>query len=672
MSRLALTGMPPGAQVPQAGSPAVELFLAHVAAGAPRLEGTPDVAAVERICRALDGLPLAVELAAERARTLPLSLVEQRVTDSRSVLAFLSRNGRGVGPGAVTGSATGATAGAGAGDAGRSLSDVLGAMWAPTAPETRRTLAALCMLTDSFTLEAAAAASGTDVAAALDEISDLLDLQLVEQDPSVDGLLLFRLPRLVRAFGLTLLPALALEEDALRERHARYAATLAAAASSAAYDGRPALGVTAELEAALGDLDADLAWSERHATALCLALATDLAVVLPRRAERLGLVRRLPALVASAGVDAPATAMVEAARVTFRAGEPAGFVAATRSLEAALERLRLSGEPRKLLWGLTAWTDAVHATGDLARAAAAIAEGLAAAEELDDQPWVARYEAWQGMVHHQAGDVPTAIAWGERSLTRARRAKDLRGQLIAGMLLFPMDPATIDVPGGPPTLTELLTLSETLGEDRIRLITMAALAAEALARGDEAGSAGWLHRRTTEVATLNRWSELPLSLVIGVELAVARGEDELAARWHGAISPSLPVYVANLPPVAAAKYSAVVAELTGRLAPGAMAAALRAGALDTWPELARQVSTYAAGLVAAQGEVADEGVVEELTSREREVLAVIAAGATNKEAAERLCISAKTVMHHSVSIYRKLGVSGRVQAAAWALRNNLV
>jgi DNA-binding NarL/FixJ family response regulator len=62
----------------------------------------------------------------------------------------------------------------------------------------------------------------------------------------------------------------------------------------------------------------------------------------------------------------------------------------------------------------------------------------------------------------------------------------------------------------------------------------------------------------------------------------------------------------------------------------------------------------------------------ELTERELQVLRLIAAGGTNKDVAAALRISAKTVMHHGVAIYRKLGVRRRAEATAWAYRSNLV
>jgi DNA-binding CsgD family transcriptional regulator len=62
----------------------------------------------------------------------------------------------------------------------------------------------------------------------------------------------------------------------------------------------------------------------------------------------------------------------------------------------------------------------------------------------------------------------------------------------------------------------------------------------------------------------------------------------------------------------------------------------------------------------------------DLTPREREVLVLHADGRTNKEIAAALSIDVKTAMHHTSSIYRKLRVRGRVEAAAWAWRTGVV
>ena len=63
---------------------------------------------------------------------------------------------------------------------------------------------------------------------------------------------------------------------------------------------------------------------------------------------------------------------------------------------------------------------------------------------------------------------------------------------------------------------------------------------------------------------------------------------------------------------------------------------------------------------------------DDLTAREREVLALIAEGATNKEIAARLVVSENTARNHVSHILGKLGFSRRSEAAAYAARKGLV
>ncbi len=63
---------------------------------------------------------------------------------------------------------------------------------------------------------------------------------------------------------------------------------------------------------------------------------------------------------------------------------------------------------------------------------------------------------------------------------------------------------------------------------------------------------------------------------------------------------------------------------------------------------------------------------EPLSEREREVLALIARGYTNREIAEKLVIAEKTAGHHVSHILDKLGLSRRSEAAAYAVRKRLV
>jgi DNA-binding NarL/FixJ family response regulator len=61
-----------------------------------------------------------------------------------------------------------------------------------------------------------------------------------------------------------------------------------------------------------------------------------------------------------------------------------------------------------------------------------------------------------------------------------------------------------------------------------------------------------------------------------------------------------------------------------------------------------------------------------LTKREYDVLSLLVKGHSNKEMAEVMFISEKTVKNHLTSIFRKLGVKDRTQAAVHALKNNIV
>jgi len=60
-----------------------------------------------------------------------------------------------------------------------------------------------------------------------------------------------------------------------------------------------------------------------------------------------------------------------------------------------------------------------------------------------------------------------------------------------------------------------------------------------------------------------------------------------------------------------------------------------------------------------------------LTPREIEVLMLIADGKNNKEIADELFISEKTVKNHVSNIFRKIDVSDRTQAAIYVFKNNL-
>jgi DNA-binding NarL/FixJ family response regulator len=59
----------------------------------------------------------------------------------------------------------------------------------------------------------------------------------------------------------------------------------------------------------------------------------------------------------------------------------------------------------------------------------------------------------------------------------------------------------------------------------------------------------------------------------------------------------------------------------------------------------------------------------ELSQREREILLMLAAGATNKDIAQKLFLSLNTIKSHIYNIYRKIDVPNRLQASLWAAKH---
>jgi DNA-binding NarL/FixJ family response regulator len=125
--------------------------------------------------------------------------------------------------------------------------------------------------------------------------------------------------------------------------------------------------------------------------------------------------------------------------------------------------------------------------------------------------------------------------------------------------------------------------------------------------------------------------------------------------------------------------------LTSATGPSGPALALQAGAAgflykDVDPDaLVRAIRSVhdghtvlapeAAGLVAAGPHTGPRGLAS-LTSREREVLALLADGRSNREISRALSVSEKTVKTHVSAVLAKLGVADRTQAALLAVRQS--
>ncbi len=88
------------------------------------------------------------------------------------------------------------------------------------------------------------------------------------------------------------------------------------------------------------------------------------------------------------------------------------------------------------------------------------------------------------------------------------------------------------------------------------------------------------------------------------------------------------------------------------------------------PTITKQATTRLTSI--ANGGMPIQSPGDELTEREREVLALVARGYTNKQIADTLYVSEKTARNHVSHILEKLGLSRRSEAAAFAVEHKLV
>jgi len=95
------------------------------------------------------------------------------------------------------------------------------------------------------------------------------------------------------------------------------------------------------------------------------------------------------------------------------------------------------------------------------------------------------------------------------------------------------------------------------------------------------------------------------------------------------------------------------------------------GKVQLHPEVARKLMSLAAAKDKPKISHSANGSENSLTDREQEVLQLIADGMNNREIAEKLVISEKTVKSHVSNILNKLHLDDRTQAAIYALRHGL-
>ncbi|MFC4058617.1 response regulator [Planomonospora corallina] len=165
----------------------------------------------------------------------------------------------------------------------------------------------------------------------------------------------------------------------------------------------------------------------------------------------------------------------------------------------------------------------------------------------------------------------------------------------------------------------------------------------------------------------------PDVLLLDLRMPVLDGPGTLARLAERGLTPRVLVLtsVTDRGDVAPAMRAGAAGFLYKDVEPAALVQAIRAvhgGQVLLAPEAAEAML---AGAAAPPGSGPAAAPVAPLTDREREVLALLAAGRSNREIARELAVAEKTVKTHVSNVLMKLGVQDRTQAALYAVRHGL-
>ena len=656
--RVPSLGVPADGDDPGAirASEAVRLLADRAAEqGVPLAGDEPAAKVAGRICRRLDGIPLAIELAAARLRVMLAGELEARL-DAR--FALLTGGSR----------------------AGLARQQTLRAMvdwsWELLTGAERAVLARLSVFAGGFGLAAAeAVAAGPDVPAAevLGHLGALVDKSLVQFGDAGAGPGRYRLLETVRQYAAgrldTLGPAAA---DGARAAHRDYYLALAEAAAPelTAHDQAQWLD---RLDAELGNLRAAIAVSLTQADPEPgLRLAASLREFWRARghaAEGAGVLRALLDAPAAQGATlVRARALAAAANLLQQTG---GYAIADGYCQEALAIARAAGDEYLVadLLHERAWV--LVRQGKPGEALPLIESGLGLARRLGEPHLTGRLLSVRASATNVRRDHAGAARDAAEALRLSRQSGDRlqAGRLLGNLGYYELSAGDLDAARR--HLAEALDIARALSNHQSALQgTFNRGLAEYL--GSSPGAAGALFAESLDLARRMGDERLTAYALLGLALAGRDGADPgWSARLHGAADQAMADLGHALQPLEARLADLDRQRLRDAMGAEAFDAEYAAGrTLDPARVLAALGREDAA---AGQARVAVSAeAVTVLTPRELDVLKLVAQGLSNPDIARRLVLSEHTVHRHLANILRKLNLSSRAAAAAWGVRAGLV
>jgi predicted ATPase/DNA-binding CsgD family transcriptional regulator len=595
---------------------AVALFVERTQAVKPDFRlSKANAAAVAEICLRLDGLPLAIKLAAARIKLFSPQAMLERLHQRLEVLVGGARDAP-------------------------ARQKTLGATleWSHELlcePE-QRLFRRLGVFAGGCSLEAAQAVCGApeeQEGKLLEELEALIDKNLLlPQEEETGGEPRFSMLETIREYAAERLAASG-EEEQVRARHAAFFAAVGMRAESGLHG--PEEGPwRCRLEADHDNLREALAWGEQHDPELTLRLAGALwRFWWIHLTEGRALLERA---LASGGFTC-APLRVKALAVASILASMQGEVGRGGTLaREAVDLAEQSGDHAGRVWGLLMLSFAKRCCGDHKAALAHVEAAVEQARTLDDDlpPFLQAFVLNRlGHEAYELGDWSRAEAVLEEALERWRRLGNPWGIGVV--------------------LGKLADVAQARGDE----VRAAALYGESLGfwlgHGNELG--------TVEILT-------------GLARLVAKWRPEGAVRLFAAAETIQKRIGLTLAPALRAKNERALAAARTALGEEAFAAAWAVGQdlpLERAVAEAQSVAVDAGRPAQTGPDPRRSAAAGHLTPRELEVLKLVAAGLTNAQVAERLFVSPRTVNAHLNSIYGKLGLGSRSAAVRFAVEHGL-
>jgi non-specific serine/threonine protein kinase len=317
---------------------------------------------------------------------------------------------------------------------------------------------------------------------------------------------------------------------------------------------------------------------------------------------------------------------------------------------------------------------------DYPAASAGLGEAAEIFRELGDRRGVAETLRHLGVVPHHLGQLDAAQAILEESVAISRELGDLSTLGIALRNLADLAQDRRDSTRSVALYNEVLTIARERQIPHDIAYALRGLGNVARAQGQYDRAEQHLRESLALLKPLRDRRCIPLSLEGLACITVGPGWAERAARLLSAAHAMQAQTGAPSPPSTQADYQRTVADARQVLGLERFDAAWAAGAalsLDAAIDLAlaaRSLDDPADASSAGTSPAASHAAVP-LTPREREVVALIAQGHSNRQISERLVLSVRTVERHIENVYNRLGISGKAGRAivtAYALRHQLV